>query len=356
MLSTFSGGEQQDFAYWLVNKAIWRTTMNPRSSKTQNLGICLLIVSATAFLLQPSLVLAAKTLASEALASAIESGTLDQIRQEMLMDLYQKQKYEFDEQGIEDLGKKLLDQGEEKGAIEVLQLNQMIHGQSPGAANALADAYRHSDKPMMARMYYDTALNLDSKNQHARQALEALDGEGDDSGIDTENMQAAMAQMGMEMTPEQQQQMQEGMAELQKYQEDPGSYQAPEGQTKKSSAAAEPRYESEFCEVLNRFSAAKKIMDSQIRARVEGNYGEPGDTMRTWNVETACGDFLIAVPLWADVSPPVMTPTSGNSFEDAMGGRWDFQMDGETAVSVTYTPSDGTISEMNRLGDPVSFD
>jgi len=59
--------------------------------------------------------------------------------------------------------------------------------------------------------------------------------------------------------------------------------------------------------------------------------------------------------LWADVSPPVMTPTSGDTFEDAMGGMWAFQMGGDGRASeVTYTSPEGTVSEMKRLGDPRS--
>ena len=89
-------------------------------------------------LLQPVMLLAAKTLASEAIATAIENGTFRQVRQELMMDLHQKQKYEFDEAGVDALGKKLLAQGESDTAIEVLQLNQMLHSESPGAANAVA--------------------------------------------------------------------------------------------------------------------------------------------------------------------------------------------------------------------------
>ena len=153
----------------------------------------------------------------------------------------------------------------------------------------------------------------------------------------------------------------EAMAQMEAYQQNPSPHQAPKQpvstkQPRKSSAPAEPRYESELCEVLHRFNADKKIPDAQVRSRVEGNYGSPGNTMRTWNVETTCEEFLVAVPLWADVSPPVMTPTSGDTFEDAMGGTWTFRMDGEGKASeVAYLSSDGTVSEMKRLGDPRSY-
>ena len=123
--------------------------------------------------------------------------------------------------------------------------------------------------------------------------------------------------------------------------------------------AAEPAHESEFCEVLHRFNSDKKISDAAVRARFEGEYGTAGDAdrLRTWNVETACGEFLVAVPLWADVSPPVLSQEGENRFEDSMGGSWDFEVDGDgKARGVTQTLQDGTTSEMKRLGEPRSFD
>jgi hypothetical protein len=342
--------------------------MNQQLPKAPRSLICLLILLATAWFLQPSSILAAKALASEALATALSNGTFDQVKQELMMDLYQKQKFDFDEKGMEELGRNLVAQGQMKQGVEVLQLNQMIHLDSPGAANALDDAYRDSGDDISARIYYDMALNLDPENAHAKKATgeqgdaqQLAMGAMGDMEMDPEALQAAMAQAGVEITPEQMQEMQQAMAQMEGYQQDPSAYQAPTQpvstkQPKKSSAAPEPQHESEFCEVLHRFNAEKKIPNSQVRARVEGNYGAPGDTMRTWNVETTCGEFLVAVPLWADVSPPVMTPTSGDTFEDAMGGTWTFKMGGDGKASdVSYISSDGTVSEMKRLGDPRSY-
>lgn len=116
---------------------------------------------------------------------------------------------------------------------------------------------------------------------------------------------------------------------------------------------------SEFCEVLNRWNSEKKISDAAIRQRVEGEYGraDDGDRLKTWNIETMCEDFLVAVPLWADVSPPVMVDKGGDVFEDYNGATWAFQVGADgIATSVTMTAADGTVTEMNRLGDPRSFD
>lgn len=322
------------------------------------------LLALIALALLPTMGQAAKTLASEALATAVASGTLDQVKQEMMMDLYQKQKFDFDEAGMEKLGTNLVAEGQQKQGIEILQLNQAIHRDSPGAANALGDAYRAFGDDISARVYYDMALKMDPDNEHAKKAT-AEQGEAQelamgDWEMDPEAMQEAMAQMGVEMSPEQMQEMQDAMAQMEAYQQNPGADQAPKqqptSQTKKSSASAEPKQESEFCEVLHRFNSEKRIMDSQVRARVEGHYAKPAESNRSWNVETACGDFLIAVPLWADVSPPVMRPTSGDTFEDAMGGIWVFEMgDDGKASEVTYTSSDSTVSKMKRLGSPVSY-
>ena len=124
-------------------------------------------------------------------------------------------------------------------------------------------------------------------------------------------------------------------------------------------ATAEPAQESEFCEVLHRFNAEKKIPEAGTRDRVSGEYGEATDTdrLRTWNVETICGEFLVAVPLWADVSPPILTPTGEGQFEDSMGGTWDFQLgDDNRAESVTFKDQSGKETKMIRLGSPRSFE
>jgi len=326
-------------------------------------------------LLQPVTLLAAKTLASEAIATAIEEGTFRQVRQELMMDLHQKQKYEFDEAGVEALGLRLLGQGQRDTAIEVLQLNQALHNESPGAAIAVADACRKSGQSKVARLYYKKALDLDPGNQDARRGLqEAAGDEADpmmeamgDWELDPEAMQESMAQMGMEMSPEQMEEMQEVMARLQQMQDGSEPIEAP-GLTRRSSSTskakqpatpAEPAHESEFCEVLYRFNSDKKIPDDAVRARFEGEYGAASDAdrRRTWNVETACGEFLLAVPLWADVSPPILIQKGENRFEDGMGGSWDFEIGGDGKVKgVTQTSQDGTTTKMRRLGSPRSFD
>ena len=123
-----------------------------------------------------------------------------------------------------------------------------------------------------------------------------------------------------------------------------------------SAAAA---HSSEFCEVLNRWNADKKIADQAFRARYEGEYGRADDTdrLRTWNVETVCEEFLVVVPLWADVGPPILSHSGENLFEDSNGGTWQFEVGGDgKAAAVKMTGPDGTVSEMKRLGDPRRFE
>ena len=342
--------------------------MHQKPSKTCSFQICLLVVVATAFFVQAPPALAAKTLASKALAAAIENNTLDQVKQEVMMDAAQKQRFDIDESGIEALGRDLLSQGNTKQAVEILQLNQGIHHNSPRAAVALGDAYQTSGDDIQARVYYDMALNLDPDNEQAKQGVaktgssqEVAMGAMGGAEFDPASIQDAMAQMGMEMTPEQQKKMQEAMALMEQYQEtgempqasSPPKQPAPR---RSSQSATEPTHESEFCEVLHRFNSHKRISDPQIRARVEGHYQEPDHANWAWNVESTCGDFLIAVPLWADVSPPVLELEGDNRFEDANGATWEFEMGGDgKPTSVVRTDAEGTTTKMMRLGDPKKY-
>lgn len=119
-------------------------------------------------------------------------------------------------------------------------------------------------------------------------------------------------------------------------------------------AATGPAYESEYCEVLYRFNSEKKIADSEVRSRFEGHYNTADDPLglRTWSVETVCGEFLVAVPMWADVSPPVLEHKGGNTFVDSMGSIWAFQIGPDGAVrSVTITDPAGK-NTVQHWGDP----
>ncbi len=118
--------------------------------------------------------------------------------------------------------------------------------------------------------------------------------------------------------------------------------------------ASGPAYESEYCEVLTRFNAEKRITGSEVRNRYVGHYNLADDPqhLRTWSVEAACGEFLVAVPMWADVSPPVLEHKGGNIFEDSMGSTWAFQVGSDGAVrSVTITDPAGK-STVQHWGDP----
>ena len=115
---------------------------------------------------------------------------------------------------------------------------------------------------------------------------------------------------------------------------------------------------SEFCEVLNRFNADKKT-DSKIRERFAGEYGAVDDTdrLRTWNVQTICEDFFVAAPLWADVSPLLLVQDGETLFKNDNGFAVEFEIgDGDSVTGATMTMPDGTVSKLERLGDPRIFE
>jgi hypothetical protein len=119
-------------------------------------------------------------------------------------------------------------------------------------------------------------------------------------------------------------------------------------------ASSKAAYESEYCEVLHRFNAEKKITDPEMRNRFEGHYNTADDPqgLRTWSVETACGGFLVAVPLWADVSPPVLEFKGGTTFVDSMGMTWEFQVGPDGAVTGAITTDPAGKSTVQHWGDP----
>jgi len=306
----------------------------------------------------------AKELASEAINTAIGDGTFAQVREAMVMDSHLKQRYIYDEDGIEAVGRGLMAEGRLAEAKDVLQLNHMMHSGSASAANALADAYQASGNPMAASMYYQGALEIEPDNAHARKELakfQGTRGTAPDSALAQAGVDAeVLAAMGV--TPEQLQELEKamGMAAQMDAGGNAGQASAPSAPERPAAKAAPPsksdvKHESEYCEVLHRYNADKKTTDGELRSRVEGEYGG-ADRNRTWNVETTCGEFLVAVPLWADVSPPILNHVGGDRFEDSTGATWDFQIGSAgQAISVNMTSPTGDVSDMKRLGDPRSF-
>ena len=65
----------------------------------------------------------------------------------------------------------------------------------------------------------------------------------------------------------------------------------------------------------------------------------------------------MVVPLWADVSPPVLEQKGETLFEDYTGNIRVFEVGDENLTTgVKMTAPDGTVNEMKRLGDPRSFE
>jgi tetratricopeptide (TPR) repeat protein len=345
--------------------------MNPRSSIRRTMILCLALAAGAGHLALPTTASAAKTLASEALAAAVANDTLDQVSQEVMMDAFQERRFEIDEAGIETLGRQLVAAGDTDNGVRILQLNQGLHHTSPRAAVALADAYRAAGDDIQASVFYDMALRMDPDNEAAlrgraetgsaeEMAMGAMAGMSDWE-VDPEAMQEFMAQMGEEISPEKIEEMQQAMELMQQYQESgemPQELKEASEQSRRAApeATAEAKYESEQCEVLHRFNSHKRVLDAGLRASVSGHYQEPDRDNWTWNIESYCGDFLVAVPLWADVGPPVLEAKGGTRFEDSNGATWAFTMgsDGKP-TSVTRTDADGTSTTLQRLGEPKKY-
>jgi len=144
--------------------------------------------------------------------------------------------------------------------------------------------------------------------------------------------------------------------------EQPGADGAETASTRSSQAQNSPppaeEYESEYCRELHKRNADKKITDAQSRDPFSGQYAEPTDTkqLQSWNVETVCKEFLVAIPMWADVAPIVMLPAGESRFTDVGDGSWIFQLDADgKAKSVTRTSPTGIIKQLVRTGDPYKF-
>ena len=86
------------------------------------------------------------------------------------MDSTQKQKFDFDEKGMEELGRSLVAQGnQEQGRGPAAQSDD-----SPRLTRALPTLWvtpiEIPATTSQARIYYDMALNLDPENEHAKKA------------------------------------------------------------------------------------------------------------------------------------------------------------------------------------------
>jgi tetratricopeptide (TPR) repeat protein len=314
----------------------------------------------------------ARPVASEALQRALSSGNFDPVYNDLIADVGMRQSYTFDEAGLEKLGRKYVAREEYGVAKKILNLNFMAHGDSWQAANALADAYGASGDTITARAYYQQALGMNPDNEHARQVLAELEAEGDDTPMglmgdwefDPEAMQRSMEQMGVQVSPEQMQQMQEAMAQMQQMQETGQMPTAPTEPRRQASRentvgeeeAARMRRADRCSELASRY---EPFGGPAALARLTGHYGSAADTQRlkTWNIDFTCeGRALWAVPLWADVNPPQLSPDSATRFLDSLDGLWEFRTDDSGhAESVTYISRDGRTQELLRLGDPVTF-
>ena len=251
-------------------------------------------------------------------------------------------------------------------AIEVLQFNIAVHPQSPSSANALGDAYQKLGNPVAAREYYKMALKTDPDNEHAKRSLSEFTPEGSDSSASTlQNPEAysdetstPMEQLSAMMSPEQMEQVEAYMANAERMQKKTAarSGRAASSQTRmgdeERAVAARAKRCDDLAAKYNPFGGKAAL------AKLIGHYGASEDTKRlkTWNIDFTCeGRALWAIPLWGDVAPPQLEPLSANSFRDAWGGVWEFDIDNSgQARGVTVTDSNGR-RKLIRLGAPKSL-
>src|SRR5262249_59201968 len=84
--------------------------------------------------------------------------------------------YDFAERHLNDLGYMLLSRGRTADAIAIFKLNVAEYPSSGNTYDSLAEAYEKSGDTHLAIENYRKAVDLDPKNQNARDRLKALQG------------------------------------------------------------------------------------------------------------------------------------------------------------------------------------
>lgn len=82
--------------------------------------------------------------------------------------------YDFGEKQLNELGGRLLEEGDTKEAIRVLQLNVEMYSSSASAYDCLGEAYEADENKTLAIANYEKALQLDPKRTRSMQALKKL--------------------------------------------------------------------------------------------------------------------------------------------------------------------------------------
>jgi dienelactone hydrolase len=105
-----------------------------------------------------------------------KQGTAEAIVQYHALKKSSSDWYDFGERELNDLGFTLLVTGKKTEAVEIFKLNLEAYPDSANAYDSLGEAYESAGNRELAIKSYQRAIELDSSNQHARQALAKLHG------------------------------------------------------------------------------------------------------------------------------------------------------------------------------------
>lgn len=120
--------------------------------------------------------IAGKTSIAFVLAETIQSGGIEEaVAQYHKLKETASEEYEFGESELNTLGYQIIGAKRYKDAIEILKLNVEAFPDSGNAYDSLAEAYMLSGEKEASIANYKKSLELDPKNENARQKLKSLE-------------------------------------------------------------------------------------------------------------------------------------------------------------------------------------
>ena len=118
------------------------------------------------------------SLADTLMETIFEKGVDSAIAQYHELYKTQKDKYDFDEDQINQLAYRFLRNGMFKPAIALLQVNSETYPNSTDTYEALGDAYMFDKNNDLAIKNFEKVLKLDPKNTHAQEMINKLNAAG----------------------------------------------------------------------------------------------------------------------------------------------------------------------------------
>jgi len=93
---------------------------------------------------------------------------------ELKKKFYGRSAYDFGEGSLNAFGHSVLENKDTAGAIQVFKINAEAFPDSANVWNSLAEAYMKAGDAKNAQLNYEKALNLDPKNENAKEMLKKL--------------------------------------------------------------------------------------------------------------------------------------------------------------------------------------